>query len=159
MAQLYRRHASVVYAYALRATGQGDLADEVVQETFIRAFRALPRFEGRSAFRTWLFSIAVNCGRTQVQKAGRRAEAALSEDTPVEGPAPKGWLRRRLTEALAGLPDGYREVVIMHDVLEMGHEEIAEARQCSIGTSKSQLHKARAKLRTMLAPMMGGLDA
>lgn len=154
MERLYRRHVAAVHAYALRATRNEDLADEVTQETFVRAFRSLNRFEGRSTFRTWLFSIALNRTRTAVKKV--RTDEALDEQMFAgETKTSTSWLKRRLTRALGELPDGYREVVIMHDVLGMGHDEIAGARRCSVGTSKSQLHKARAKLRGLL----GAADA
>ena len=153
MQKLYHRHSSAIYAYALRFTRNEGLAEDVTQETFVRAFRALTRFEGRSRFRTWLFSIAVNQARTAAKKKlsfEDLDEVALTTETKTDTP----WLKRRLSQALGKLPEGYREVVVMHDVLGMGHEEIASARSCSVGTSKSQLHKARAKLRELL----GGLD-
>lgn len=155
MERLYRKHAPAIRAYALRATQSSDIADEVTQETFVRAFKSLHRFEGRSTFRTWLFSIALNRTRTAAKRRARSFESLDEEVAAPEGPAPTGWLKKRLSRALGELPEGYREVVIMHDVLGMGHEEIADARRCSVGTSKSQLHKARAKLRGLL----GGADA
>lgn len=156
MQTLYRKHADAVYAYALRATHSRDLADEVTQETFVRAFRALSRFEGRSTFRTWLFSIAVNRVRTHTRSRRHFEDLEVAERTlaaPEAASSP--WLREQLERALDGLPEGYREVVLMHDVLGMGHEEIAQARRCAVGTSKSQLHKARARLRGLL----GAADA
>ncbi|MEQ9499305.1 MAG: sigma-70 family RNA polymerase sigma factor [Deltaproteobacteria bacterium] len=151
MEQLYRRHHGAVYAYALRSAGAAHLADEITQDTFVRAFRGVERFRGGSKFSTWLFSIAVNCTRSHLAK--RTAKDDVPLDEAVIGshtPEPSGWLRRRLEAALATLPEGYREVVVMHDVLQMPHEEIAQARNCTVGTSKSQLHKARAKLRALL---------
>ncbi|MCA9552718.1 MAG: sigma-70 family RNA polymerase sigma factor [Myxococcales bacterium] len=160
MERLYRRHSDVIYAYALRVTAHADAAEDVVQETFVRAFRGLPSFEGRSTFRTWLFSIAMNRARTALKRGANRREAPLSDRVAApEAPPDGGWVRRQLTDALASLPEGYREVVVLHDVLELEHQEIAELRKCSVGTSKSQLHKARARLRTLLAPAMGGQDA
>ena len=157
MEDLYRKHAGAIRAYALRSASRADVADEITQDTFIRAFRAIGRFRGGSSFRTWLFSIAVNTTRTHMKRLNRHEptpfdEALITEKSPE--PESLGWLRRRLLNALATLPEGYREVVVMHDVLEMPHEEIARARRCTIGTSKSQLHKARARLRTIL----GGAD-
>ncbi len=150
MEQLYRRHQGAVYAYALRSTGRPDAADEITQDTFVRAFRGVDRFRGGSKFSTWLFSIAVNQTRTRLAKDARAAVPLEAEVEATTTPEPTGWLRRRLEAALATLPEGYREVVVMHDVLQMPHEEIAEARNCTVGTSKSQLHKARAKLRALL---------
>lgn len=152
MEQLYRAHAPAVHDYALRCSRSRDVAEEVTQETFIRAFRGIRRFEGKSKFRTWLFSIAINRLRTEMGKRGRRApevdihDLELGQDTPT----PSGMSRRALERALRELPEGYRDVVLMHDVIGMGHQEIAELRSTSVGTSKSQLHKARAKLRELL---------
>ncbi|MFO0725129.1 MAG: RNA polymerase sigma factor [Myxococcota bacterium] len=162
MERLYRRHADLVYGYALRVLGRPDLAEDAAQETFIRAFRSIGRFDGRSSFKTWLVTIAINQSRTRRKQADRHGQSVPLEEshatsTDAEPGAP--WTRRRLVEALGRLPDGYREAVIMHDVLEMEHEEIAEARGCSVGTSKSQLHKARIKLRGMLEAMRGSTDA
>lgn len=159
MERLYRRHAPAIHAYALRATHNADAADDITQETFVRAFRSLDRFEGRSSFRTWVFTIAVNRVRTHIR---RRPDVNVDLDAAelsVEPRTSTSWLAKQLSKALSRLPEGYREVVIMHDVLGMEHDEIAGARRCSVGTSKSQLHKARAKLRSLLGkshePILG----
>jgi RNA polymerase sigma-70 factor (ECF subfamily) len=160
MELLFRRHVQVVYTYALRATSDGAAAEEIAQETFIRAFRAIRRFDGRSSFRTWLFAIAINRMRTHAKKRSQDPSVALTEDAAlIEPEEPSLWTRKRLVTALGALPDGYRDAVIMHDVLEMEHDEIARARGCTVGTSKSQLHKARAKLRQILGPREGAGDA
>ncbi len=153
METLYRRHADPLYAYALRSTGRADQAEEIVQETFIRAFKGLARFSGRSSFKTWLYAIAINRARTQLKKQPRAQVELTSVSLATDEPEPKGWTQARLQKALDALPEGYREVVVMHDVLEMEHQEIAAHRGCSVGTSKSQLHKARAKLRALLGSL------
>ncbi len=159
MEQLYRAHAPAVHDYALRSSRNRDVAEEVTQETFIRAFRSIARFKGQSKFRTWLFSIAINRLRTEMGKRGRRASEIEFDDLELgeETPTPNGMSRRTLLRALDELPDGYREVVLMHDLMGMGHQEIAELRETSVGTSKSQLHKARAKLREIL--LAQGMEA
>lgn len=157
MESLYRRHGKAIHALAYGATGDVDVADEITQETFVRAFQSLHGFDFRSTFRTWLFTIALNRMKTAKRRASR--ESPLDEkgsQLPVQEEEPRVWARKQLNAALGGLPEGYREVVIMHDVLEMEHEEIAVARGCSVGTSKSQLHKARAKLREVLASVLRG---
>lgn len=163
MEQLFRRHIQAVFGYALRATADRTVAEDIAQETFIRGFRAIGRFDGRSSFRTWLFAIAINRTRTHLRRFGgarKRVEVPLEEDTmAVEAPISSSWTRKRLALAMAALPEGYREAVIMHDVLDMEHQEIAAARGCTVGTSKSQLHKARAKLRELLGPREGPADA
>jgi RNA polymerase sigma-70 factor (ECF subfamily) len=165
MERLYRLHGAVIHAYLLRAMGDRATAEELVQETFVRAFRAVGRFDGRSSFRTWLFAIATNRARTALSKRRtlaaresldeRELDRAASPSASTEEAGDRAWAQRRLAEALKALPEGYREVVIMHDVLEMEHQEIAAARGCSIGTSKSQLHKARARLRELLHKLGG----
>ncbi|MGF1509411.1 MAG: RNA polymerase sigma factor [Myxococcota bacterium] len=156
MKELYRRHAPKVRSYAHRACGGADLADDVTQETFIRAFRGLKNFNGRSKFSTWLLTIAVNRTRTELSR--RRPTQSLDElqtvpnEAMVTMKAQDVWTQKRLAAALEELPEGYRSVVVLHDVLGMEHQEIAEIRGCSVGTSKSQLHKARAKLRALLGP-------
>ncbi len=156
METLYRRHADPLYAYALRSTGRADQAEEIVQETFIRAFKGLARFSGRSSFKTWLYAIAINRARTQLKKRPRAEVELSSVPLTTREHEPVGWTQARLQKALDALPQGYREVVVMHDVLEMEHQEIAAYRGCSVGTSKSQLHKARAKLRALLGAMGDG---
>lgn len=158
MEQLYRRHAPALHAYALRSTQSSTVAEEVVQETFIRAFRGLSKFASRSSFRTWLFSIAINRTRTAMKKRPHHEvldEAMVESEENAEAQRESPWLRRRLADALVQLPEGYRDVVVMHDVIGLGHEEIAQARSCSVGTSKSQLHKARARLRSLLGAVHG----
>lgn len=156
MKTLYDRHAERIRAYALRASGRTDVADEVAQETFIRAFKGLKKFDGRSCFSTWLFAIALNRTRTEL---GRRRPAETLEADALADPHPPAerdaWLRRRIESALSELPEGYRESVVLHDVMGLEHQEIAAIRGCTVGTSKSQLHKARAKLRERLSPVWG----
>ena len=138
-----------IYQFLYRMLGTRERSEDLVQETFVRAFRSMGKFDGRSRFSTWLFSIAINRIRTHLGK--KRPEVPLEHAGQIQSPETgDSWTRRHLNAALAELPEGYRNVVIMHDVLGMEHREIAEARGCSVGTSKSQLHKARAKLRGLL---------
>ncbi|MEM6733604.1 MAG: RNA polymerase sigma factor [Myxococcota bacterium] len=153
MEELYRAHAPAVHDYALRTSRNRDVAEEVTQETFIRAFRSIGRFKGESRFRTWLFSIAINRLRTEMSRRGKRGTEVAIEDVEigVETATPAGMSRRARERALSQLPEGYRDVLVMHDGMGMGHPEIAKIRSTSVGTSKSQLHKARAKLRDILS--------
>jgi len=120
----------------------------VVQETFLRAWRSLEGFRGEAAVGTWLYRIALN--RCRDAYARRRPT-----EPEVEGAAPErggdGIARRALAAALAALPEGYREVLVLHDVMELEHPEIAAVLGVEVGTSKSQLHKARARMRELLA--------
>jgi RNA polymerase sigma-70 factor (ECF subfamily) len=154
---VYHRYKRRVFALAARIAGPGE-AEEVAQEAFIRIFRGLPRFRGESALGTWIYRLAVNAAlshrarRLPVAEAIDAAAAAEAEaeakGPPVDGDA---VLRARLERGLARLPAGYRTVIVLHDVEGLEHEEIAAVLGCHVGTSKSQLHKARAKLRAILA--------
>jgi len=151
---LYHRFKRRVYALAVRIVGTVD-AEEVAQEAFIRIFRGLTKFRGDAALATWIYRLAVNAA---LSHRSRRAAAAQPEAPdavdaqagaePVRGDA---VLRVRIERALARLPVGYRTVIVLHDVEGLEHEEVAQILGCHVGTSKSQLHKARARLREMLA--------
>ena len=155
---LYHRYKRRVYGLALRIVGPVD-AEEVAQEAFIRIFRGLPKFRGDAALSTWIYRLAVNAALShRTRRAGARlptdenqGDQAL-ETQPAEEPAPgDAVLRGRLERALVQLPTGYRTVIVLHDVEGLEHEEIATILRCHVGTSKSQLHKARARLREILA--------
>ncbi len=148
MRELFVKHSQRIYAMALRITGRRADAEDVVQESFLRAWHSLGRFRGECSFGTWLYRIAFNRCRTLVRNH-RRLEP-LEEERVASvrgGPDPA---RRLLTSALARLPEGYRETIVLHDVLGLDHQEIAAILGCSAGTSKSQLHKARARMRELL---------
>jgi RNA polymerase sigma-70 factor (ECF subfamily) len=157
---LYHRYKRRVYALALRIVGAMD-AEEVAQEAFIRIFRGLPKFRGDAALSTWIYRLAVNAAlshrarRTPPGADGRAAEGEPGGEgdahPAVEPAGGDAVLRTRLERALERLPAGYRTVVVLHDVEGLEHEEVAEILGCHIGTSKSQLHKARARLREILA--------
>jgi len=154
---LYHRYKRRVFGLAVRIVGPAD-AEEVAQEAFILIFRGLPRFRGDAALSTWIYRLAVNAA---LSHRSRRAavplvadeDAARQVDAQVasEPPHRDAVLRVRLERALVQLPAGYRTVVVLHDVEGLEHEEIAAILGCHVGTSKSQLHKARARLREILA--------
>ncbi len=149
---LYRRHSARVYSVVRRLAGDDSQADDWAQEAWMRAIRALPTFRGQSLFSTWLHRIAVNCalyGRRRRERLGSReveSETAGDEACREEKPL----LRMRLEEAMQRLPDGMRRVLVLHDVEGYTHEEIGEMLGVASGTCKSQLFKARAKMREML---------
>lgn len=151
--RLYRRHASAVYALLLRLTA-GDVAraEDCLQDAWLRAIAGLDRFAWRSTLRTWIRGIAINCWR-EGWRDDRRAPLRLVEkDEPeaaLPGVAPLDAIA--LEQAVAALPDGYRAVLVLHDVEGFTHEEIAEALGIVPGTSKSQLARARAAVRRSLA--------
>jgi RNA polymerase sigma-70 factor (ECF subfamily) len=152
MEALYHRFKRRVFSLVARIAGSGD-AEEVSQEVFVRIFRGLPRFRGESQLSTWIYRLAVNAPLSHVERRPRRAEGeeALAHIPAREGPKSDPYLAARLQKALVALPAGYRAVLVLHDVEGLAHEEIAEILGCRVGTSKSQLHKARAKMRDLLA--------
>lgn len=162
---LYITYRSRVWALCLRMTGNPDDAEDLTQETFIRMFQKLDTFRGESAFCTWLRHIAINVVLQRFQKASWRHETPMEEATSSDpssgcphkvefGKADARLLeaidRIRLQRAINKLPPGFRSVLILHDIEGYEHAEISELMGCSVGTSKSQLHKARLKMRELL---------
>jgi RNA polymerase sigma-70 factor (ECF subfamily) len=149
---LYRRHTPALYRLALRlGGGDDDWADELVQRAWIRAVESLGEFAWRSAFRTWLSGIALNCAREQWRTQRVAPEVTWGPNIAEASVADPG-LRLDLERAIARLPDGYRQVFVLHDVEGFTHEEIARTLGIEPGTSKSQLSHARRRLRELLAP-------
>jgi RNA polymerase sigma-70 factor (ECF subfamily) len=157
MEALYHRFKRRVYGMVARIAGAQD-AEEVAQEVFIRIYRGLVKFRGDSALDTWVYRLTVNAALSHVQRRPVRAEGeeALALLPGHDGPARDPRLAARLEGALAALPGGYRAVLVLHDVEGLSHEEIADVLGCRVGTSKSQLHKARGRMRELLG--MGGVD-
>jgi RNA polymerase sigma-70 factor (ECF subfamily) len=153
---LYERYAPRVYAVVRRIAGDDELARDYAQEAWIRAIRALPTFRGESRFSTWLHRIAVN----SALQAARKAESRRKHEGPVLGEVPvppaggDALLQQRLEAALDRLPEGMRQVLILHDVEGYTHDEIGEVLGVTAGTSKSQLFKARAKMRELLRSLV-----
>ena len=154
---LYDRYSPRVYAVVRRIAADDDLAQDYAQEAWIRAIRALPTFRGDARFSTWLHRIAVNAALQSLRKADARAkrETPVSEDVPVAPEHADSLLQKRLQRALDELPEGMREVLILHDVEGYTHEEIGDVLGVTSGTSKSQLFKARAKMRALLSGLSG----
>jgi RNA polymerase sigma-70 factor, ECF subfamily len=159
---LYHRYKRRIYALAVRIVGTND-AEEVAQEAFIRIFRGLAKFRGDAALSTWIYRLAVNAAlshrarRGPVVVDGRAGDDSDGAEPVADGGAAPheqqgdAVLRARLERALGRLPPGYRTVIVLHDVEGLEHEEVAAILGCHVGTSKSQLHKARARLRELLA--------
>lgn len=145
---LYRAHTPGLYGLALRLTG-GDQpeAEDLVQECWVRAVRSLESFRAESALRTWLCGFLVNARRERIRNAWRTVDL-LDADSPV--PAGTDGSPVDLERAIAALPPGARDVFVLHDVQGYTHREIAMMLEIATGTSKSQLTRARALLRTSL---------
>jgi RNA polymerase sigma-70 factor (ECF subfamily) len=151
--ELHDRHAPLVLTVARRITGDLDQARDCAQEVWIRAFRSISTYEGRAPFAAWIRKIAARVALQSARSHRRRLrrEAIFSEtlDATIEPVAPfaNGL---RLEGALRLLPDGMRTILVLHDVEGFTHEEIGEALGIAPGTSKSQLFKARGKMREMI---------
>jgi RNA polymerase sigma-70 factor (ECF subfamily) len=156
--ELYQRHNRRVYALCLRMTKNIAEAEDLAQEAFIQLFRKIGSFRGESAFTTWLHRLTVNQVLMHFRKRSVKVERTTEEgETPVqivrgtENPNKMPVLDRiSLDNALKQLPPGYRSVFVLHDIEGHEHEEIAKILGVAVGTSKSQLHKARMKLRRLL---------
>jgi RNA polymerase sigma-70 factor, ECF subfamily len=159
---LYGLHQRRVYSLCLRMTGNTQEAEDRTQDSFLQLYRKIASFRGDSAFSTWLHRIAVNSVLMHMRKRGL-PEVSLEETLePTEEGGPQrnygsddqvlaGSIDRvNLGRAIETLPPGYRSVFVLHDVEGYEHNEIAEMLGCSMGNSKSQLHKARMKLRGVL---------
>ena len=161
-AQLYALHKRRIFSLCLRMVGNIAEAEDLTQEAFLQLYRKIATFRGDSAFTTWLHRLAINVVLMRLRKKGLSLISLdeAMEPTPDEGPirsfgAPDFMLtgaidRLALERAVAELPAGYRLIFILHDVEGFEHNEIASMLNCSIGNSKSQLHKARLKLRDAL---------
>lgn len=152
--RLYRENVNRVYALCYRMAGNATEAEELTQDVFVRAWQRLGGFRGESAFSSWLHPIAVNVAYSERRSRRRRESRVMATDdlTPFDsGSAEKHpALGVDLERALSGLPDGAREVFVLHDVEGYKHEEIANLTGIATGTSKAQLHRARRLLREAL---------
>lgn len=155
---LYRRHFRRVYSLALRMTGKPEEAEDLTQETFTHLYKKIGSFRGESAFTTWLHRMTVNQVLMHFRKRKSRPEFTMDEDqTPiqiVQGTENQNRMpivdKIILENAISKLPPGYRNVFVLHDVEGHEHGEVAKMLGISEGTSKSQLHKARLKLRGLI---------
>ncbi len=155
---LYERHHRRVYSLCLRMIANSTEAEDLAQEVFIQLFRKLGSFRGESAFTTWLHRLTVNHVLMHFRKKGVKLEKTTEEGEIGEiqdliqgvGERPRFVDRIALDKAISELPPGYRTVFILHDVEGFEHEEIGKLLGVSTGTSKSQLHKARMRLREFL---------
>src|ERR1041385_4559718 len=156
--ELYKQHYRRVYSLCLRMTANVADAEDLAHDVFLQVQRKLASFRGDSAFTTWLHRITVNQVLMHFRKRSVRSEMTTDSGEMPEVVEP--FVNRRQTlpvidrialiSAVEKLPDGYRTVFLLHDVEGYEHEEIARVLGISAGTSKSQLHKARMRLRSML---------
>ncbi len=169
-AALFQLHKNRVYSVCLRMTGHEADAEDLTQETFLQAFRKIKSFRGDSAFSTWLYRIAVNtvllkmrCRKSQPfvsLEAPLSAETtSLKHEVGKADPILCSTVDRIvLGRAIRELPRGYRDILNLHEVEGYHHREIAQLLQCSIGTSKSQPHHAKVKMRQLLFTNIGSVN-
>ena len=157
MRALWAEHAPRVDAVVRRLVHDLDEAADIAQDVWIQIFRALPTFRGDSQFSTWAHRIAVNRTLNAMRRARRLmgTQEQIMEDTvAVEDDLEQPFVRESITQALERLPQGARTVFVLHDMEGFTHDEIAAQLGITAGGSKSQLFKARARLRRLLAPLM-----
>jgi RNA polymerase sigma-70 factor (ECF subfamily) len=157
MRALWSQHAPHIDAIVRRLVGDADQAADIAQEVWIQIFRALPSYRGESQFGTWAHRIAVNRTLNALRKTRRleRIETGIDEETAsIEQSGEHAILAASIDEAAGKLSPGARTVFLMHDVEGYTHEEIARELGITPGGSKSQLFKARAKLRRLLAHLV-----
>ena len=156
--EIYRRHFKRVYALCLRMLGNPTEAEDLTQEVFLNLYNKIGSFRGDSAFSTWLHRMTINQVLMHLRRKSTRSEQTTEEgETPLqivqgtEDPSRMPIIDRiALEKAIAQLPPGYRAVFVLHDIEGYDHDEIARMLGFSEGTSKSQLHKARLKLRNLI---------
>jgi RNA polymerase sigma-70 factor, ECF subfamily len=161
--RIYRLHSRRVYSLCLRMTGNRTEAEDLTQEAFLQLFRKIHTFRGDSRFSTWLHRLTVNIvlmrfrkkniPNTSLEEMSERDEESGRRVREIGGPDLRlsGLIdRTKLQRAIDQLPPGYKEMFVLHDIQGYDHTEIAEILGCSVGNSKSQLHKARMRLRKLL---------
>jgi RNA polymerase sigma-70 factor (ECF subfamily) len=167
-AALFQLHQKRVYSLCLLMTKNIAEAEDLTQEAFLQVFRKIGSFRAESAFSTWLYRVAVNTVLMKLRR--RKSEPTVSLDQPV-GPELSFWRdfgtrdlalagaidRIALRRAMQELPEGCRTIFSLHEVEGYQHHEIAQLLRCSVGNSKSQLHKAKLKIRDLLLPKKGSM--
>ena len=165
---LVEHYQTAVFNLCLRMMRSPQSAEDATQEAFISAFRSLRSFRGGS-FRSWLYRIAGNACYDELRRQKSRPSLHLedesgnprldppSADAPLDEQAQQGELRRALQSALASLPEDQRFAIVLCDIQDMDYAEIAVVMNCSLGTVKSRINRARGKLRTLLLAQGGEL--
>jgi RNA polymerase sigma-70 factor, ECF subfamily len=149
--ELYRKYYPMVFSLCMRMMGNTWDAEDLTQDTFLQIQKKISKYHGKSAFTTWLYRVTVNQVLMHYRKGWTRSERVTDTGVmPEQSSSPSSIAGIELSSAIEELPSGYRKVFLLHDVEGYEHHEIAEKLCISSGTSKSQLHKARMKLRSLL---------
>jgi RNA polymerase sigma-70 factor (ECF subfamily) len=159
--EIFERYQRMVFNLALRLSGDPERAEDLSQEIFLRIYRHVGRFKGRSSLKTWVYRVSVNCCRSRLSR--RRPPIQVPADPTVDlldrvrdtsaGPERRAIARERMAqvmEALRALPRPYREAVVLRDVEELTYEEIAEVLDVRIGTVRSRIARGRVRLRQLV---------
>ncbi|MCU1352944.1 MAG: polymerase sigma factor [Acidimicrobiales bacterium] len=161
---LVRASYEETYTLAFRLTGNEEDARDVAQEAYLRAFRGIRRFRGDALFSTWMYRITANCAATQMGRRQRHRHDELHDDAPVTDDRPEhdpqvaadaGALRERVKLEIEQLPPRLRAVVVLRDIYDLSHGDIARELGISESAAKVRLHRARRRLRERLFPMPG----
>jgi RNA polymerase sigma-70 factor, ECF subfamily len=161
--ELVRRYRRRVYNLIRTLTAGDSDAEDLVQDTFVRAYRAIARFRGDSAFRSWLYRIAINVVHTHMGRRRSRNgalvlhvhDADAVDDLPADGDVEQTLLRRQVIDrALASLPEDLRVLVVLRDIHGLKYDEIAKVVKTPRGTVESRLFRARQRLRPMLESLI-----
>ena len=162
--ELVRRTSADAFTLARRLVSDDDDARDVVQEAYLRAYRSIGKFRGDAQFTTWLYRITANCASTHLGRRRRHRHDELDEEVDVPDTKPEhdpqvaadaSLLRQRLEAAVAELPVRLRAVVVLRDIYDLSHAEIAEELGISESAAKVRLHRARRRLRTQVFPLAG----
>ncbi len=165
--QIYARYERAVYRYVYHMLGDPDDADDVKQDTFVKAYRTLPGFRGDCSLLTWLLKVAGNLCRDRHKTRTRRGEMALLPEIAAELPDPgdlgadpavlleRKDLHQTLYRVLAGLPDGQRELIVLRDVQGLSYQQIADVLGCSVASVKLRLFRARRGFRDRMESLLG----
>lgn len=163
---LYNRYRNQVYGFCLKMLLDEDLAQDVLQETFMRVYENRQRLSNAASFKTWLFTIARNQSLNQLRRASRRVdldESAPPDPRAADGGLPISRLERSeridlVNRYLKKLKPDYREVIVLREYQNLSYDEIAAVTRTNVSTVKSRLFKARRKLASFLYPYLGGDD-
>lgn len=165
--EIYHRYSTLVYNLALRMAGDPEQAADLTQEIFLRIYRHLGKFRGRSTLKTWVYRVALNHCRSRLARRRPAPQSLSGEDgeperqiaDPRRGPEELAMAEdegRRVTEALARLPAPFREAVTLRDLEGLSYQEIAEILRVRIGTVRSRIARGRDRLRELLEPSPAG---
>lgn len=162
--ELVRRTSADTFTLARRLVSDDEDARDVVQDAYLRAFRSIGKFRGDAQFTTWLYRITANCASTHLGRRRRHRHDELDEEADVADTKPEhdpqvaadgALLRRQLEAAIAELPPRLRSVVVLRDIYDLSHAEIAEELAISESAAKVRLHRARRRLRSLVFPLAG----